>query len=63
MRRELPGAGNEHSHLHQVADFFKGFDTGKPAQPDFRDAQRTQVVRDALLESAKELKWEKVGIA
>jgi predicted dehydrogenase len=61
----VPGLqiGYEHSFVHQVADFLKGVETGTPAQPDFRDALRTQLVLDAVLESAKELKWSKVAKA
>jgi predicted dehydrogenase len=61
----VPGLqiGYEHSFVHQVADFLKGVETGKPAQPDFRDALRTQLVLDAVLQSAEELKWSKVGKA
>jgi predicted dehydrogenase len=47
--------------VHQMADFLKGLETGQPAQPDFRDAYRTQLVLDAILASAKEGKWTKVG--
>jgi predicted dehydrogenase len=59
----VPGLqiGYEHTFVHQVADFLKGVETGKPAQPDFRDALRTQLVLDALLQSAKELKWLKIA--
>ena len=59
----VPGLqiGYEHSFVHQVADFIKGIETGKPAQPDFRDAYRTQLVLDAVLQSAKEQKWIAVG--
>jgi len=55
----VPGLqiGYEHSFVHQVADFLKGLETGKPAMPDFRDALRTQHVCDAVLQSAKEQKW------
>jgi predicted dehydrogenase len=55
----VPGLqiGYEHSFVHQVADFLKGLETGKPAMPDFRDAYRTQLVLDAILESAKDGKW------
>jgi predicted dehydrogenase len=58
----VPGLpiGYEHSFVHQVADFLKGVETGKPAMPDFRDAYRTQLVLDAILASAKHEKWEKV---
>src|SRR5947209_1036766 len=59
----VPGLqiGYEHSFVHQVADFLKGVETGKPAQPDFRDAYRTQLVLDAILDSAKTGKWTNVG--
>jgi predicted dehydrogenase len=47
--------------VHQVADFLKGLETGKPAMPDFRDAYRTQLVLDAILQSAREQKWATVA--
>jgi predicted dehydrogenase len=55
----VPGLqiGYEHSFVHQVADFLKGVASGQPAQPDFRDALRTQLVCDAILQSAREQKW------
>jgi predicted dehydrogenase len=55
----VPGLqiGYEHTFVHQVADFFEGVAKGKPAQPDFRDAYRTQLVLDAILESARDGKW------
>jgi predicted dehydrogenase len=58
----VPGLqiGYEHSFVHQVADFLKSLETGKPAMPDFRDALRTQHVCDAILQSAKEEKWVSV---
>ncbi len=58
----VPGLqiGYEHSFVHQVADFVKGIETGKPAQPDFREAYRTQLILDAVLASAKDQKWTKV---
>jgi predicted dehydrogenase len=51
----VPGLqiGYEHSFVHQVADFIQGVATGNWAQPTFRDAQRTGLVLDAVLESAK----------
>jgi predicted dehydrogenase len=59
----VPGLqiGYEHSFVHQVADFIKGLETGKPAMPDFKDAQRTQLVCDAVLASAKDKKWVNVA--
>lgn len=58
----VPGLqiGYEHSFVHQVADFCDSLETGKPAMPDFRDALRTQYVCDAVLESARDGKWNKV---
>jgi predicted dehydrogenase len=59
----VPGLqiGYEHSFVHQVADFLKGVETGKTAMPDFRDAYRTQLVLDAILQSAQEQKWVTVA--
>ena len=61
----VPGLqiGYEHSFVHQIADFLKGLDEGKPAMPDFRDAYRTQLVLDAIMDSAKGGTWVKVGKA
>jgi predicted dehydrogenase len=58
----VPGLqiGYEHSFVHQVKDFLEGVAKGKPAQPDFRDALRTQYVCDAVLQSAKDGKWVNV---
>src|SRR3989454_8909131 len=58
----VPGLqiGYEHSFVHQVADFLEGLAKGKPAQPDFRNAYQTQLVLDAILQSAKEQKWVNV---
>jgi len=47
--------GYEHSFVHQVADFLEGLGKGKPAQPDFRDALRTQHVRAVVLDEAQHL--------
>jgi predicted dehydrogenase len=59
----VPGLqiGYEHSFVHQVADFLEGLAKGKPAMPDFRDAYRTQLVVDAILQSAREKKWVAIG--
>jgi predicted dehydrogenase len=59
----VPGLqiGYEHSFVHQVADFLDGLGKGKPAMPDFQDAYRTQLVLDAVLESAKKEKWVTVS--
>jgi predicted dehydrogenase len=59
----VPGLaiGYEASFVHQVADFLEGVARGKPAEPTFRDAYRTQLVLDAVLDSAGQQKWVKVG--
>jgi predicted dehydrogenase len=59
----VPGLqiGYEHTFIHQVADFLDGVAKGKPAQPDFRDAYRTQLVLDAVLQSARDQKWVTVS--
>jgi predicted dehydrogenase len=61
----VPGLqiGYEHSFVHQVADFLEGVSKGQPAQPDFRNAYETQLVLDAILDSAKSHKWVEVGKA
>jgi predicted dehydrogenase len=58
----VPGLqiGYEHSFVHQVADFLEGVAKGKPAQPDFRNAYQTQLVLDAVLDSARNQKWVEV---
>src|SRR5215469_14427483 len=59
----VPGLqiGYEHSFVHQVADFLDGVARGKPAEPTFRDAQETQLVLDAVLDSAKSGRWVEVA--
>lgn len=59
----VPGLqiGYEHSFVHQVADFLKGLETGKLAQPTFRDAYHTQLVLDAITASARDGKWVNVS--
>lgn len=59
----VPGLqiGYEHSFVHQVADFLEGVEKGKPAQPDFRNAYQTQLVLDAVLQSARDQKWVTVA--
>jgi predicted dehydrogenase len=58
----VPGLqiGYEHSFVHQVADFIKGLQDGKPVGPTFKDALETQYVCDAVLKSAKLGQWQKV---
>jgi predicted dehydrogenase len=58
----VPGLqiGYEHSFVHQFADFVAGLSSKEPAHPTFRDALETQRVCDAVLNSAKLQKWQKV---
>jgi predicted dehydrogenase len=58
----IPGVqiGYEHTFTHQVADFLKALQEGKPAAPTFRDGLATDFVTDAVLKSAKSGRWEKV---
>ena len=59
----VPGLqiGYEHSFIHQAADFLTGLAAGSPAAPTFRDALATDLVTDAVLESARNGRWETVG--
>ena len=58
----VPGLqiGYEHSFVHQVADFLRGVEDGKPAAPTFRDGLATDLVTDAVLSSAGSGRWVKV---
>jgi predicted dehydrogenase len=58
----VPGLqiGYEHTFVHQVADFLKSVESGTPCSPTFREAQETQRVCDAVLESAKTGSWQEV---
>jgi len=51
------GIGYEHWHINALADFLEGLGSGKKMCPDFKDALGTQIVCDAVLESAKKEKW------
>jgi predicted dehydrogenase len=59
----VPGLsiGYDASFTHQVADFIRGLETGKPEGPTFKDALETQCVLDAILDSAKSQKWVEVA--
>ncbi len=59
----VPGCviGYEHTFIHALADFLTGLETGVPVQPDFRAALKTQLICDAVLESAKTGQWVKVA--
>jgi predicted dehydrogenase len=58
----VPGLqiGYEHTFIHQAADFLQALGEGKGAAPTFRDGLATDYVTDAVLESAKNRRWEKV---
>lgn len=55
----VPGLqiGYEHTFVHQVADFLQSLETGEACNPTFRDAQETQKVCDAVLQSAQARQW------
>lgn len=59
----VPGLqiGYEHSFVHQVADFLRGFDEGRTLVPDFADGLATDRVTDAVLASSRERRWVTVG--
>jgi myo-inositol 2-dehydrogenase/D-chiro-inositol 1-dehydrogenase len=59
----VPGLqiGYEHTFIHQAADFLSAAGGGKNAAPTFRDALRTDYVTDAVLASAANRTWVKVG--
>ena len=59
----VPGTtiGYEHTFINALADFLKGLDTGKPAEPTLRTGLRTQRVCDAVLDSAKSGKWVEIA--
>jgi predicted dehydrogenase len=60
----VPGLsiGYEHTFVHQVADFFKCIEDNTPCSPTFKEAQETQKVCEAVLESAKTRSWKDTGV-
>ncbi len=60
----VPGLsiGYEHSFIHQVADFLKSLESGNVCHPTFKDAQETQKVCEAVLESASSKSWKNTGV-
>jgi predicted dehydrogenase len=60
----VPGTtiGYEHTFLNALADFVIGLETGKPVQPDFRNALQTQKVCDMVIESARTGQWRQTGV-
>jgi predicted dehydrogenase len=61
----VPGLqiGYEHTFIHQVADFLEALGAGTTVGPTFRDGLATDYVTDAVLQSARTGRWEKVGLA
>ncbi len=58
----VPGTtiGYEHTFINGLADFLTSLDGGPKFQPDMRTAARTQKVCDAVIQSAKDLKWVEI---
>jgi predicted dehydrogenase len=56
------GIGYEHSFVHQVADFLKSLEMGKPCSPTFQDALETQKVCEAVINSANSRSWKDTGV-
>jgi myo-inositol 2-dehydrogenase/D-chiro-inositol 1-dehydrogenase len=59
----VPGLqiGFEHTFIHQAADFLSATAAGSYAVPTFREGLRTDYVTDAVLASAANRNWVKVG--
>ena len=53
------GGDQQKLFVHQVADFLQGVARGSPSR-NFRNAYQTQLVLDAVLESAQSQKWVEV---
>ena len=53
--------GYEHTFINTVADFLRGLSSGQKTCPDFRDALSTQMVCDAVLESARLKNWQQIS--
>ncbi len=60
----IPGVciGYEHTFVHHVADFLKSLETGEPCSPTFQEAQETQKVCEAVLDSANSRSWKDTGV-
>lgn len=58
----VPGCtiGYEHTFINALADFLKDMESGERTQPDFKSALRTQMVCDAVLESARTGQWVEI---
>lgn len=60
----VPGLsiGYEHTFVHQVADFLKSLEDGTACSPTFKEAQETQKVCEAVLDSAASRSWKDTGV-
>ncbi|WP_372639035.1 Gfo/Idh/MocA family protein [Fodinibius sp.] len=60
----VPGLsiGYEHTFVHQVADFLTSLAEEEPCSPTFREAQETQKVCEAILDSASSGSWRETGV-
>lgn len=60
----VPGCtiGYEHTFINALADFLTGLEEGEPVHPTFRDALATQVVLDAVVESAESGQWVEIVV-
>ncbi|MFT7032119.1 MAG: putative dehydrogenase [Cyclobacteriaceae bacterium] len=60
----VPGLsiGYEHTFVHHVADFLKSLDEGTSCSPTFKEAQETQKVCEAVLDSASSRSWKDTGV-
>ena len=52
--------GYEHTFINTAFDLINGVATGKPVEPNFEDAVRTQAVLDACETASKDRKWVNV---
>jgi len=59
----VPGCviGYEHTFINALADFLDSLESSETVQPDFRCALDTQIVCDAVLESAKSGQWIEIA--
>ncbi|MEM7370225.1 MAG: Gfo/Idh/MocA family oxidoreductase [Bacteroidota bacterium] len=60
----IPGVciGYEHTFVHHAADFLHSLETGEPCSPTFKEAQETQKVCEAVIESALSRSWKDTGV-
>ncbi|MBX2824347.1 MAG: Gfo/Idh/MocA family oxidoreductase [Gammaproteobacteria bacterium] len=58
----VPGLqiGYEHTFTHQFADFAHSLGSGEVTTPTFKDALATDLVTDAVLQSAESRQWKRI---